>query len=120
MENATNFDRYQVRGIDATHIFAFSVVFSESDLKAMIRILNRTNYKMLVFNCDPKSALRFGLKNVINIGQFISSMIGGHGSFTSYIYLKKKRSCGMIQRQIAIRDISKELEWKFNESRAKN
>jgi hypothetical protein len=91
MDNATNFHCYQINGFDATHIFAFSVVFSNEDLKSIIKILNRTDFKMLVFNCDPTRASKLGLKFDIHLGSFTSSMIGGKGSFTSYIYLKKER-----------------------------
>ena len=96
MANATHFDYYQIEGHDASHIFAFSVVFSEHDLISMIRILNRTNFKVLVFNCDPTNASMYGLRSVVHIDSFTSNMIGGKGSFMSYIYLKKKQDYGMI------------------------
>ena len=85
--NAANLDCYTVDGDHATHIFAFSVVFSEHDLRAMCEALNRTKFKALTFNCDADKAEKYGLRDVIQVASFFSHM-GGHGTFKSYVYLK--------------------------------
>ena len=68
MKDATYFDHYMIDGHDASHIFAFSEVFSQENLISMISILNRTNFKMLVFNCRPDRASTLGLRYVISVG----------------------------------------------------
>ena len=83
-------NKFTIDGKPATHIFAFSVVFSDEDLELITKALNNTEFKMLVFNSSPQRAMKHGLIDVVYAGSFRAKM-SGKSAFTQHVYLKKHK-----------------------------
>lgn len=52
------------RGEDVTHIYSYNKVMSTHDKRAIAKIMNRTNFKLMSWYFNPKESAAVGLKRV--------------------------------------------------------
>lgn len=72
---------------DFTHIYSFNKVMGKKWLQEIAKVLNRTNFKILVWYFNESSTLKLGVKCIKLIDQVAMRSTGGE-TFTAYIYAK--------------------------------
>lgn len=92
MENQIYSDE---QGKSFTHIYCYGRLFSEKEnimkfAPKLISNLNKTNFKILVWNMNPSQCQNYGLNNCYFLGQFIGVGTNGNQNFTFYIYAKSE------------------------------
>lgn len=81
-------DKYiDSRGNDITHIYSYNKVMSLNDRKAISKILNKTNFKLMAWYFNPRDSAKSGLKRV-KLAYKIPMHSTGKEKFTVYIYFK--------------------------------
>eukprot|EP00357_Protocruzia_adherens_P034137 CAMPEP_0115013170 /NCGR_PEP_ID=MMETSP0216-20121206/25232_1 /TAXON_ID=223996 /ORGANISM="Protocruzia adherens, Strain Boccale" /LENGTH=324 /DNA_ID=CAMNT_0002382485 /DNA_START=227 /DNA_END=1201 /DNA_ORIENTATION=+ len=70
-----------------SHIYSYDKLMGEECHESLSKILNRTNFKVVIWYFDPKKSERFGLKNVKLVHK-MSMTTTGHQNFTAYVYIK--------------------------------
>lgn len=74
---------------DFTHIYSYNRIFEKSVLRRITKVLNNTDFKVLVWSIDPKSSFdHLELQNCEFIGKTLMKSSSGNQNFVLYIYVK--------------------------------
>jgi hypothetical protein len=90
VDAAKRMEKYvDAEGKDITHIYSYNKVMSLKDRRGISEILNRTNYRVLVWYFNPDHTRLSGLKHYRLIYQEPMQSTGKE-KFTVYVYVKTK------------------------------
>lgn len=78
------------RNQDLTHIYSYNKVMSVNDRKAISKILNRTNFKIMAWYFGPRESAKAGLKRV-KLAFKMPMHSTGKEKFTVYVYFKTEQ-----------------------------
>lgn len=83
-----------VDGMHATHIFINNLVFNASNDTEISKKLNLTDFKILIWCCNPKETNECGLKNLVKIGE-LDVKISHKTKYKMHAYVKYN-SCTLM------------------------
>ncbi len=90
--DATSVQRYvNDQGQPFTHIYSYNKVMTKDTIKSICEILNRTDYRVLVWYFNEHETKKCGLRDFILLTKMPMLSTGGE-KFTVYVYLKQKPS----------------------------
>ncbi len=87
-----NGDLFEFKSFNGTHIYIYGKLFfqrhnTERNAKKLAKILNNSNFKILIINLNEKAIKKYHFKNLEFIEEFKGTAIGPH-NFKFFIYAK--------------------------------